>query len=97
MLVTIEKYDILKGVTYSQQFELSTECIVLEKDFLTIAIIHGDFKELSILCRDKENVDFISVRVSESTSKDFTSYFVDSVSYFDNDEIKTLIRQGEKL
>ena len=97
MLVTIEKYDIVKGVTYSQQFELNTECLVFEKDFLTVAIIHGDFKELSILCRDKETVDFISVRVSESVSKDFTTYYVDAVSYFDDSEIKTLIRQGEKL
>ena len=97
MLVTIEKYDIVKGVTYSQQFELNTDCLVFEKDCLTIAIIHGDFKELSILCRDKESVDFISVRVVESASKDFTTYYVDGVSYFDNSDIKTLIRQGDIL
>lgn len=97
MLVTIEKYDIVKGVTYSQQFELNSNCLVFEKDYLTIAIINGDFKELSILCRDRETVDFISVRVVESASKDFTTYYVDTISYFDNSEIKTLIRQGEKL
>ena len=97
MLVTIEKYDISRGVTYSKQFELNTECLLFEKDCLTVSIIHGDFKELSILCRDKETVDFIAVRVSESASKDFTTYFVDSVCYFDNSELKTLIRQGEKL
>ena len=97
MLVTIEKYDIVKGVTYKRQFELDTDCLVFGKDSLTIAIIHGDFKKLSILCRDEETVDFISVRVSESGSKDFTTFFVDTVSYFDDSEIKTLLRQGEKL
>lgn len=94
MLVTIEKYDIAKGVTYKRQFELNTDCVILEKDGLTIAIINGLFKELTILCRDKESVDFISARVVESISRDFTCYHFDTIKYFYDDEIKVLVRQG---
>lgn len=97
MLVTIEKYDIVKGVTYKSQFELNTDCLIIEKDRLTISIIRGDYKELSILCRDKDYVDFISVTASDSISKEYVTYYVDAISYFDNSEIKTLIRQGEVL
>lgn len=97
MLVTIEKYDVVKGVTYKQQFELNTDCVIIEKEHLTIAIIRGDYKELSILCRDKDNVEFISVTASDSISKELVTYYVDEISYFDNSEIKTLLRQGELL
>lgn len=97
MLVTIEKYDIVKGVTYKRQFELNTDCVILEKDGLTISIMHGLFKELYILCRDKENVDFISARIVESISRDFTSYHIDTIKYFYDDEVKILVRQGDEF
>ena len=95
MLVTIQKYDIVKGVTFKRQFELDTDCVVLENDGTTIAIIHGLFKELSILCRDKENVDFISARVIEEFSKDFTCYHFDTIKYFYDNELKILVRSND--
>lgn len=97
MLVTIEKYDIVKGVTYKRQFELNTDCVILEKDGLTIAILHGLFKELYILCRDKDNVNFISTRIVESISKDVTLYNFDTIKYFYDNEIKVLVRQGDEF
>ena len=84
MLVTIKKYGIVKGVTYKRQFNLDTNCIALYKDNLTIATIYGDFKEMSILCRDSEKVDFISLRIRDNIN-DFTCYHFDTINYFDND------------
>ena len=95
MLVTIEKYDIVKGVTYKRQFELNTECIIFENNGLTLAIMHGLFKELTILCRDRENVSFISARVTESISKDFVCYNFDKIRYYYDDNIKTLIKAND--
>lgn len=97
MLVTIEKYDIVKGVTYKSQFELDSDCIVFEKDGSTISIIHGLFKELYILCRDKDNVNFISTRIVESISRDLTLYHFDTIKYFYDNEIKVLVRQGDEF
>lgn len=97
MLVTIEKYDIVKGVTYKRQFELDSDCIVFEKDGLTISISRGLFKELNILCRDKDNVDFISTRIVESISRDVTLYHFDTIKYFYDNEIKVLVRQGDEF
>ena len=95
MLVTIEKYDIVKGVTYKRQFELNTDCVILENDGTTIAIIHGLYKELTILCRDKENVDFISTRIIDSISRDFTCYHFDTIKYFYDNDIKVLVRSND--
>ena len=65
---------------------------------MTIAIIHGDFKELSILCKDSEKVDFTCVRIGDTYSKDFCCYLFDTINYFDsNDEMKTLIRSGDEF
>ena len=98
MLVTIEKYDIVKGVTYKRQFNLDTNSLVFYQDNLTIATVYGDFKELSILCRDTEKVDFISVRVRDSYSKDVTCYHFDTINYFDSDnEMRTLITIGDEF
>ena len=92
MIVTIEKYDIVKGVTYKRKFNLDTNCIVLYQHNMTIATIYGDFNEMSILCRDSEKVDFISVRVRDNHVKDFTCYSFDTIKYFDSeDEMKILI------
>lgn len=95
MLVTIEKYDIVKGVTYSKQFELNTNCLVFEKDSLTTAIIHCDFKELYILCRDKETVEFVSARVIEDFSNDFIQYHFDTIKYFYDNDLKVLVRAND--
>ena len=97
MLVTIEKYDIVKGVTYKRQFELDTNCVIFEKDGLTISIMHGLFKELYILCRDKENFNFISTRVVESISRDITLYHFDTIKYFYDNDVKVLVRQGDEF
>lgn len=97
MLVTIEKYDIVKGVTYKRQFELDSDCIVFEKNGLTLSIIRGLFKELYILCRDKDNVNFISARIVERISRDVTLYFFDTIKYFYDNEIKVLVRQGDEF
>ena len=96
MLVTIEKYEIVKGVTYNRQFELDTNCIILENDCLTIGILRGDFKELSILCRDKEHVDFISARIID-IHKDFTCYHFDTIKYFYDNKVKVLVRKGDEF
>lgn len=97
MLVTIEKYDIVKGVTYKRQFELDTDCVIFEKDGLIMSITHGLFKELYILCRDKENVNFISARIIESISRDITLYHFDTIKYFYDNNIKVLVRQGDEF
>ncbi len=97
MLVTLEKFDIEKGTTYKREFQLDTNCIVLEKDYCCIAIIHGDFDKMDILCRDKDNADFISVRISYDIAHDFTTYHFDTIKYFDNNEIKVLLRSGDTL
>lgn len=97
MLVTIEKYDIVKGVTYKRQFELDADCIILEKDGLTLSIARGILKELYILCRDREKVEFISARVVESISRDVTLYHFDTIKYFYDNEIKVLVRQGDEF
>ena len=96
MLVTIEKYDIVKGVTYKRQFELNTECVILEGSRLTVGVFHGDFKKLDILCRDKENVDFISLRIIDDNNKDFTCYHFDTIKYYYDDDIKVLARKGDE-
>lgn len=97
MKVTLEKYEITKGTTYKREFELDTNCIVLQKERCTIATIYGDLYHLSILCRDKEQVDFISVRVLYNNSNAVTCYHVDSVQYFENNEIKVLLRENDTL
>lgn len=97
MLVTIEKYDIVKGVTYKRQFELNMDCVIFENDGLTMSIMHGLFKELYILCRDKENVNFISARVVESISRDVTIYHFDTIKYFYDNDVKVLVRQGDEF
>lgn len=98
MLVTIEKYDIVKGVTYKRKFNLDTKSIVLYKDNLTIAVIYGDFKEMRILCKDSENVDFICVSIIYGSSKDMTCYSFDTINYFDSDnEMKTLLTNNDLL
>ena len=95
MLITIEKYDIVKGITYKTQFALDTDCLVLENDGTTIGVFHGEFKELCILCRDKENVDFISARIIEDFSKDFTCYHFDTIKYFYDNDLKILVRSND--
>ena len=95
MVVTIEKYDIVMGVTYKRQFVLNTECIVLEKDGLTIGVFHGDFKELCILCRDKESVDFISGRIIDDLLKDYVFYHFDTIKYFYDNGFKVLVRAND--
>ena len=95
MVVTIEKYDIVKGVTYKTQFALDTYCLVLENNGLTIGVFHGNFKELCILCRDKEIVDFVSVRIIEDFSKDFICYHFDTIKYFYDNDLKILVRSGD--
>lgn len=97
MLVTIEKYDIVKGVTYKHQFELDTDCVIFEKDGLTLSIMNGLFKELYILCRDRDDVDFISARIVESFSKYLTLYHFDTIKYFYDNDIKVLVRQGNEF
>ena len=95
MVVTIEKYDIVKGVTYKAQFALDTDCLVLENNGLTIGVFHGDFKELCILCRDKERVDFVSARIIEDFSKDFICYHFDTIKYFYDNDLKILARSND--
>lgn len=95
MVVTLEKYDIVKGITYKTQFVLDSDCLVLENNGLTIGVFHGDFKELCILCRDKENVDFVSARIIEDFSKDFICYHFDTIKYFYDNDLKILVRSGD--
>ena len=95
MLVTIEKYDIVKGVTYKRQFELNTDCVIFENDGLTIAITHGNYSELKILCRDKENVDFITATLFENISNDFVCYHFDTIKYFYDNDIKILVKSND--
>ena len=95
MIVTIEKYDIVKGITYKTQFTLDTDCLVLENDGLTIGVFHGDFKELCILCRDKETVEFVSARIIEDFSKDFICYHFDTIKYFYDNDLKILVRSND--
>ena len=95
MLVTIEKYDIVKGVTYSRQFELNSDCLVLENNGLTLNVFHGDFKELCILCRDKDRVDFVSARIIEDLLKDIVCYHFDTIKYFYDNEFKVLVRSND--
>lgn len=97
MLVTIEKYDIVKGVTYKRQFELDTDCVIFEKDGLTMSIMRGLFKELCILCRDNDNVNFISSRVIESISRDVALYHFDTIKYLYDNNVKILVRQGDEF
>lgn len=96
MLVTIEKYDIVKGCTYKRQFELVTNGIILENDNLTIGVFLGDFKELSILCRDKEQVDFISARFID-IHKEFTCYHFDTIKYYYDNDVKVLVRKSDEF
>ena len=96
MLVTIEKYDIVKGSTYKRQFELDTNGIILENDNLTIGVFLGDFKELYILCRDKEQFDFISARFID-THKEFTCYHFDTIKYYYDNAVKVLVRKNDNF
>ena len=97
MLVTIEKYDIVKGVTYKRQFELNTDCVILENKDLTTGVFHGNFKELCILCRDEERVNFVSARIIEDFSKDFICYHFDTIKCFYDNDIKILVRSNDIL
>lgn len=98
MLVTIEKYDIVKGVTYKRQFNLDSNSLVFYQENLTIATMYGDFKELSILCKDSEKVNFISARLRDSYTKDVTFYTFDTINYFDSDnEMRTLMTIGDEF
>lgn len=97
MLVTLEKYDIVKGVTYKRDFELDTECIVIEKDSCCVAIIHGNYTNMEILCRDKDKADFISVSIRYRIAKESTCYHFDTIKYFYNNEIKVLLRSNDTL
>ena len=95
MVVTIEKYDIVKGVTYKTQFALDTDCLVLENNGLTIGVFHGNFKELCILCRDKDRVEFVSARIIEDFSKDFICYHFDTIKYFYDNELRVLVTSDD--
>ena len=97
MKIIIEKYDLVKGVTYKRDFELDTEAIILEKGLLTLAIIQGNFDTLNILCKDTEKVQFTSVRVCDNIIKDCTFYHFDTIKYYNNGNIKVLLAEGDTL